>query len=60
MVLFAINLIFGRKETWDDVKRFLADMDFLKKLINLDPMTVPHKTWIKLKKDYLSLPEFNV
>ena len=60
MVLYAVNLIFGKKETWDEVKKFLGDMDFLKKLINLDPMTVPHKTWVKLKKNYLSLPEFDV
>ena len=32
MVLLAVNLIFGRKETWDEVKKFLADMDYLKKL----------------------------
>lgn len=54
MVLFAVNLIFGKKETWEEVKKFLSDMDFLKKLTNLDPMTVPHKTWLKLKKHYLS------
>ena len=54
MVLFAVNLIFNKKETWDEVKKFLSDMDFLKILTNLDPMTVPHKTWIKLKKNYLS------
>lgn len=60
MVLFAVNVIFGKKETWEEVKKFLSDMDFLKTLTNLDPMTVPHKTWVKLKKNYLSLPEFDV
>lgn len=32
MVLLAVNLIFGKKESWDDVKWFLSDMDFIKKL----------------------------
>ncbi len=60
MVLFAVNLIFGRKETWNEVKKFLSDMDFLKKLTSLDPMTVPKKVWTKLRKEYLSREEFNV
>ena len=53
-------MIFGKKEDWNEVKKFIGEMDFLKKLINLDPMTVPNKRWSKLKKEYLSKPEFNV
>ena len=60
MVLLAVNLIFGRKEKWDEVKKFLSDMDFFKKLTKLDPMTVPEKTWKKLNKNYLQREDFNV
>lgn len=59
MVLLALNLLFGRKETWEEVKKFLSDIELIKKLQNLDPMTVPLKTWTKLRQSYLSRPEFN-
>ena len=59
MVLFAVNLIFGKNETWDEVKRFLGDINFLKKLTKLDPMEVSKNTWDKLKKKYLSKAEFD-
>jgi len=59
MVLCAVNLLFGKKETWDEVKKFLSDMEFIKKLQNLDPMTVKNNVWTKLRANYLSRPEFN-
>ena len=58
-VLCAINLIFGKKETWEEVRKFLGDMEFHKKLTTLDPMTVPNKVWIRLRKEYLNRPEFD-
>lgn len=59
MVLLALNLLMGRKESWDEVRKFLSDMDLIKKMQNLDPMTVPLKTWTRLRQVYLSKPEFN-
>lgn len=58
-VLCAINLIFGKKETWEEVRKFLGDMEFHKKLTTLDPMTVPNKIWTRLRKEYLDKPEFD-
>jgi len=60
MVLLAVNLIFQKKEKWDEVKKFLSDMEYFKKLTSLDPMTVPDKIWRKLRKNYLKREEFNV
>ena len=59
MVLYAINLIFGKEESWPEVKKFLSDMEFHKKLTNLDPMTVPGRIWAKLRKEYLNRKEFD-
>jgi dynein heavy chain len=43
----------------EEAKKFLLDLDFIKKLQNLDPMVVSSKTWSKLRTNYLSKPEFN-
>jgi dynein heavy chain len=59
MVLLALNLLFGKKESWDEVKKFLSDIELIKKLQDFEPTDVPLKTWTKLRQNYLSRPEFN-
>lgn len=59
MVCSALNCIFGKKEDWDTCRKFLGEIDFLQILKGLNPMDVPEKNWIKFKKNYASIPEFD-
>lgn len=57
-VACAICVLYNRKETWEEGKKIMSEMDFQKNLLNLDPMSLDNKIWMKLKNDYISRSEF--
>jgi len=48
-----------KKETWDDAKKLLGQMDFLDQLVDFQGDQVPEWVLEKLRKDYLSREDFN-
>jgi dynein heavy chain len=57
-VLSAVCLLFGEKEDWDSAKKVMGKMNFLDELIEFKVETILDKTWNKLRKNYLSSPDF--
>ena len=58
-VMIATSMIFGVKETWEEAKKFVGQVDFLKRLQKLQPLKdVPDKLWKKLRQVYFSDPNF--
>ncbi len=60
MVLKAVCLIFGEKETWDDAKKkLLGRMDLLDTLSSFKASSLDEKRVKKLKETYLDDPQFD-
>ena len=48
-----------KKENWDDAKKMLSDINFLKNLLEYDADSIPEKILERLRKEYISRPNFN-
>ena len=48
-----------KKETWDDAKKMLSNMNFLNMLLEFDSDNIPDKVLERLRTVYLSQPKFN-
>ena len=60
VVVIATAMVFGAKENWDDAKKWIGNIDSLKKLRELNPYKdVKESVWKKLKTNYLDSPMFS-
>jgi len=59
-VLGAVCLLFGKKETWDEAKKVMADEDFIKKMkgYDKDALASDIKLTKKLQTKYINLEDF--
>lgn len=51
--------LFGLKEEWSEGKKLLGNMNFMNDLIDYRSDNVPEKRFLKLRKTYLTLENFN-
>jgi len=58
-VMYAVCLLFGWKEDWENSKKLMSQMTFTQDLISFDVSTVPEKRFIKLREVYISKKTFN-
>jgi len=61
VVMNAVCLLFYRnkkKETWDDAKKMLNDINFLNKLFDYDTDSIPDNILSRLRAEYLKRPDF--
>ena len=59
--MFSIALLLGKKETWEDSKKLLGEMNFKDQLKNYGNNidSIPEKIFLKFRKVYLGNEEFN-
>jgi len=59
MVMEAVMVLLGEKTDWNNVKAVLSDTNaFIYKLLNYDVSKTPESVLAKVRKQYLSLAEF--
>ena len=59
LVLEAVLLLMGEKSlTWDNAKKQLSKMDFMKTLKDIDAESIPDSIIKKMSKNYMHNPEF--
>jgi dynein heavy chain len=60
MVLFAVMVLLGEKQEWNNVKIVLGDVQgFINKLLDYDVSKTPESTLTKVRNTYLKLPDFD-
>jgi dynein heavy chain len=62
VLMNAVCLLFYKKkskETWDDAKKLLSDMNFLNNLFNYDTDAIPDWVMARLRTEYLARSDFN-
>lgn len=59
-VMYAVCLLFGKKEDWQTAKNFMGDLNFLNELIGYDVEKYPEKRFLKLREQYISKKGFNI
>jgi len=62
VVMNAVCLLFykdKKKETWEDAKRLLGDINFLKNLFDFNTDNIPDRILDRLRTEYLARPNFN-
>ncbi|KAL0232167.1 hypothetical protein PCE1_003163 [Barthelona sp. PCE] len=59
LVMEAVCVLMGVEPTWQNAQRQLADLNFLKNLQNYDKDSIPRRIRNKVKRQYISLEEFD-
>lgn len=49
-----------KKMEWDDLKKEISNINFRRNILTFDPESITDKVFVKVKKEYINNPQWNL